>query len=365
MQLGNDFRDKYIRIEITFFVIYYLLFPVLTVIEMHLFEPYPSKFNIGENLLYGIIGMIPPWICYKLVIQGYLFNKQYLKFTFTFMVYLALSKYYDISVYWLISKISFFPPNVIERSIRGYNINIKYNLGHFISVYMLRELIVLSALAYFIRSARLDEQISQLKAQQLQSELNYLKVQLQPHFFFNTLNNIYSLTLQRSEKAAPLVAKHSDMMRYILYESSQNIVNLTNEINFLKNYTEVEALRHSDKIDISFETQGLNEHVLIEPLLLLPFVENTFKHGIREEISEGHVHIIISLVENELFMEINNSKPPSTVKLETGGIGLQNVIRRLDILYPDRYTLDVKNNEDCYELRLSLIVNTDDQLHNS
>lgn len=364
MQSGYDFKDKYIRIEVAFFVIYFLLFPILTVIEMHLFEPHPSKFNIGENLLYGIVGMIPPWICYKLVIQGYLFNKQYLKFILTFMVYLALSKYYDITVYWIISKISFLPLNVTERAISGYNINIKYNLGHFISVYMLRELIVLSALAYFIRSAILDKKIGELKAQQLQSELNYLKVQLQPHFFFNTLNNIYALTLQRSEKAAPLVAKHSEMMRYILYESSQNKVNLTKEIDFLKNYTEVETLRHSDKIDVSFETQGINENALIEPLLLLPFVENAFKHGIREEILEGYVHIIISLVENELFVEITNSKP-ATRKLKSAGIGLQNVIRRLDILYPDRYTLFVKNNDDSYELRLTLIVNTDDQMHNS
>ncbi|MDP2415207.1 sensor histidine kinase [Daejeonella sp.] len=359
MESGNYFKDKYTRIEIAFFITYYLLFPVLTAIEVHIFEPYPGKFNIGENLLYGIIGMVPPWICYKIVIKGYLFNKKYLKFFLSFILYLALSKYYDIGIYLLISKISFLPADVIEQAARSYSINIKYNLGHFVSVYMLRELIVLSALAYFIRSARQDKQIGDLKEQQLQSELNYLKVQLQPHFFFNTLNNIYALTLQRSEKAAPLVAKHSEMMRYILYESSQNTVSLKKEIGFLRNYVEVEALRHSDKIDISFDTQGINELVLIEPLLLLPFVENTFKHGIREETSEGYVHVIISLVENELFMEISNSKP-AMVKQETKGIGLQNAARRLDILYPDRYKLDVKNNDDSYELRLTLIVKTDD-----
>lgn len=362
MQSGNYFKDKYARIEIAFFIIYYLLFPILTTVEMQVFEPYPSNFNIGQTLLYGIIGTIPPWICYKIVIQGYLFNKQYLKFILSFILYLALSKYYDIGIYLLISKTSFLPADVIEHAARSYSINIKYNLGHFVSVYMLRELIVLSALAYFIRSARQDKQIGDLKEQQLQSELSYLKVQLQPHFFFNTLNNIYALTLQRSEKAAPLVAKHSEMMRYILYDASQNTVSLRKEIDFLKNYVEVEALRHSDKIDISFETQGINEHALIEPLLLLPFVENTFKHGIREETSEGYVHIIISLVENELFMEISNSKP-ALVKQETKGIGLQNAARRLDILYPDRYNLDVKNNDDSYELRLTLIVKTDDQMY--
>lgn len=359
MYARNYFKDKYARIEIAFFIIYYLLFPILTTVEIQIFEPYPGKFTIGENLLYGIIGIIPPWICYKVVIQKYLFNKKYLTFVLFFILYLALSKFYDIGIYLLISKTSFLPADLIGHAARSYSINIKYNLGHFVSVYMLRELIVLSALAYFIRSARQDKQIGDLKEQQLHSELNYLKVQLQPHFFFNTLNNIYALTLQRSEKAAPLVAKHSEMMRYILYESSQHTVSLKKEIDFLRNYMEVEALRHSDKIDISFETQGINEHALIEPLLLLPFVENTFKHGIREETSKGYIYIIISLVGTELFMEISNSKPAITKK-ETKGIGLQNATRRLDILYPDRYKLDVRNNDDSYELRLTLIVKTND-----
>lgn len=358
------FRDKYGRIEITFFIIYYLLFPVLTTIEMQVFEPHPYKLNMGETLFYGIITMIPPWICYKVVIQGYLFNKKYLRFVFFFVLYLVFSNFYDIGVHWLISNMSFLPANIVQRAASRYSIDIKYNLGHFISVYMLRELIVLSALAYFTRSARQEKLISDLKEQQLQSELRYLKVQLQPHFFFNTLNNIYALTLQRSEKAASLVAKHAEMMRYILYESSQNIVSLQKDVDFLKNYVEVEAMRHSDKIDISFETQGIIAQALIEPLLLLPFVENTFKHGIREETSDGYVYIVISLVEKELFMEIRNSKPARGRGGKTG-IGLQNVVRRLEILYPGRYTLEIEDKERSYELRLNLIVKTDDQMYSS
>ncbi len=359
MKSGNYFEDKYSRIEIAFFVIYYLLFPIFTMVEIKIFEPYSVKYNILESLLYGIIGIIPPWICYKMVIQTHLFKKKYLKFFLFFIIYLVISKFYDTAVYLLISKISFLPTDIIENASRNYNNNIKYNLGHFASVYMLRELIILSGLAYFIKSARQDKQLRDLNEQQLHSELNYLKIQLQPHFFFNTLNNIYSLTLQRSEKAAPLVAKHSEMMRYILYESSQHKLSLKKEINFLRNYIEVEALRHSDSIDISFDTQGINESALIEPLLLLPFIENTFKHGIRDETSNGYIHIIISLVETELFIEIRNSKP-SMVRGETKGIGLQNSKRRLDLLYPNRYKLNIKNNDNSYELRLTIIIETND-----
>jgi LytS/YehU family sensor histidine kinase len=221
---------------------------------------------------------------------------------------------------------------------------------------MIRELITLSGVAYFIRSARQERQIGELKRQQLQSELEYLKLQLNPHFFFNTLNNIYSLTLQQSEKAAPLVAKHSEMMRYIMYESTQHQVTLSKEVDFLRNYIEVETLRHSNKIDISFETQGIRDQVLIEPLLLLPFVENTFKHGIREEVAFGYIHIILSLVETELFMELKNSIPAMAIN-EAKGIGLQNAVRRLEILYPGRHKLEMKSDDKSYELRLTIILN--------
>jgi sensor histidine kinase YesM len=362
MQAGKYLLDKYVGIEIAFFVIYYLLFPALTAIEMHVYEPYPYKLNIGENLLYGVVAMIPAWICYKTVIQPNLFSKKYWRLVLSFTIYLVLSRFYHTGIYFLLSNMSFLPTNIIEQASRNYSIDIKYNLGHFVSVYMLRELIVLAALAYFIRSASQDKEIGDMKEQQLQSELNYLKVQLQPHFFFNTLNNIYALTLQQSAKAAPLVAKHAEMMRYILYESERKTVNLKKEVDFLKNYIEVEAMRHSDQFDITFETQGINEQALIEPLLLLPFVENAFKHGLREERFVGYVQVIISLVGNELFIEINNSKP-ATEKCQARGIGLQNAARRLDILYPNRYSLDVENKSNSYELRLTLILNTNDQVY--
>lgn len=145
-------------------------------------------------------------------------------------------------------------------------------------------------------------------------------------------------------------------MRYIMYESTQHQVSLSKEVDFLKNYIEVEALRHSNKINISFETQGIRDQALIEPLLLLPFVENTFKHGIREELAAGYIHIILSLIGTELFMELKNSIPAVAIN-EPKGIGLQNAVRRLEILYPNRHNLDIKHDDKSYELRLTLILN--------
>lgn len=217
---------------------------------------------------------------------------------------------------------------------------------------------VLFALAYFIKSAKQEQQMNELKQQQLNAELKYLKVQLQPHFFFNTLNNIYALTLQRSDKAAPLVARHSEMMRYILYNSPNQVVSLQQETDFLKNYVEVEAIRYSDKINISFEMQGIDNTVVIEPLLLLPFIENAFKHGIREEVNIGYVNIVVCLVENELTLEIKNSKAPAENTDNNTGIGVKNSVKRLDILYPDAHLLEITEDDVSYDVRLTLKLRT-------
>ncbi|MEJ7693589.1 histidine kinase [Daejeonella sp.] len=363
-RLDYYFEDKYHRLEAAFFVIYFVLFPMLSSIEYYIYEsPAASQFDdIPERLTYGLTSMIPPWICYKFVIQSFLFRKKYLEFAGLLLVYLVLHNAYRIGVYWVVSNSSFLPVQMVARAKIYYSNNSVFH--HIITIFELRDLLVLSSLAYFIRSARQDKKISELQKMQIQTELNYLKVQMQPHFFFNTLNNIYALTLQRSEKAAPLVAKHADMMRYILYESSGKPVELKKEIAFIQNYIEIEAMHHSENIDISLETQGIIDSAFIEPLLILPFIENMFKHGIRQETGMGYVHIIISLVENELSMELKNSKPAGMNNAQKG-IGLQNARKRLEMLYPEKHTLEVDETPDSYEIRLSLTLNSYDPMYHS
>jgi sensor histidine kinase YesM len=363
MQPTNSSRhSRYTRIEWVFFLGYYLVFPVLSSLEMAYYETFNQPLGLPEKLIYGLVAMIPAWICYKTVIQRYLFEKKYLKFVGALALFLILLKIYNLVMYWIISKLGFLPGEMATDAARYFSVNLKTNnLYHIVSIYMLREFVVLSALAFFLKSARQDTEIAELKQAQLNSELNYLKVQLQPHFFFNTLNNIYALTLQRSEKAAPLVAKHSEMMRYILHESTAPTVSLRQEIAFLKNYIEVEAIRYPEKIDISFESQGITDLAVIEPLLLLPFIENTFKHGVSEETGDGYVHVVIVLNDGELHAEIKNSKSLNSAnQKKESGIGLQNAAKRLDLLYPGRHTVEVIETASSYETRLSLILKADD-----
>lgn len=352
-------NNKSGRIETVFFLCYFLLFPLLSDVEFNLREPGGNYLLVFQSIPYrilsGLLYMVPYLIYYKFILQKHLFQKHFIQFAIYLLLFLFLFNIYTPLINWLVSELNFSKVNL--KSAQGINFRNTVSLN-FSLMYIFRELLVITALAYFIRSQKQEKQLRELKEQQLNAELNYLKIQLQPHFFFNTLNNIYSLTLQGSEKAAPLIAKHSDIMRYILYEASKPKLKLKQEIDFLKTYTEVEAIRYSDKIRITFESQGINETARIEPLLLLPFIENTFKHGIREEINEGYIHIIISLVENEISAEIRNSKISDQEKKSANkGIGLENIAKRLQILYPGAHKMEILEDDYSYELRLTLILN--------
>lgn len=360
MQFMKSLSNRYTQIEIFFFISYFLLFRILTTVEYNFYETAYNPLNIQQEIVYGIKAIIPAWICYKILIQHFLFRKKYLKFLLFYILYLILLKFYDVCAFWIISNLNFISLDIQQQAKRYYLTNISSNLYHFASIYMFRELILLSALAYFIRSSKLDRQIASIQKEKLQSELKYLKVQLQPHFFFNTLNNIYALTLGKSAEAAALIAKLSEMMRYILYESSSQAVPLEKELLFLKNYVEVERVRHSEKIDIRFETQGIKDNAKIEPLLLLPLIENTFKHGIREEIDKGYIRIIISLVGSELSVEITNSKPNTPIVKKSKGVGLQNIKERLEMLYPGNFKIEVRDDATYYEVRLTLNIKSND-----
>ncbi|MDT3403704.1 sensor histidine kinase [Mucilaginibacter terrae] len=211
----------------------------------------------------------------------------------------------------------------------------------------------LTGLAFLIRSLMQEKQMKEMKEQQLLTELNYLKAQIHPHFFFNTINNIYSLALKQSADTAPMVAKLGEMMRYILYEADQKQVPISREITFLSNYIEVERIRHKNNIKIAFDVQGIQPGYQVAPLLLLPFIENAFKHGLEEETVTGYVDIIICQTEDELMLNVQNSKPAGK-QASSAGIGLQNVLKRLDILYPNKYQLDIKDEIDHYQATLTL-----------
>jgi two-component system, LytTR family, sensor kinase len=212
---------------------------------------------------------------------------------------------------------------------------------------------------YYILSDWINSQTEkkELANQTLQSELKFLKSQINPHFLFNTLNSLYALTLKKSDLAPEIVLKLSEMMRYMLYECNEKIVPLEKEVNYLINYLDLEKLRHGKKIDINFTQVGEIRNQKIAPLLFIPFIENCFKHGVSNQIAAAFVNIDIVIADENVFISIENSKHavmPGVHMKKSGGIGLVNVKRRLDLLYPDHYVLDVSDTPSTYKVELNL-----------
>ena len=196
-----------------------------------------------------------------------------------------------------------------------------------------------------------------LESQNLQSELKFLKSQINPHFLFNTLNSLYALTLKKSDLAPEIVLKLSEMMRYMLYECNEKEVPLSKEINYMKNYLELEKLRHGNKMLIDLKINGELKDQKIAPLILIPFIENSFKHGINNQVSQGFVNLELNVLNSDLHMQLVNSKSPSLPKMNgrrSGGIGLVNVKRRMAILYPDKHHLDINESPNTYKIELNI-----------
>lgn len=207
----------------------------------------------------------------------------------------------------------------------------------------------------FGNSWMVQKQLLQEKEkQQIATELAFLRSQLQPHFFFNTLNNLYSLTLQKSDRAPEVVLKLSALMSYMLYESGAALVPLEKEVSNLENYLSLEQLRFGDRLSLSFNATPC-EDIRIPPLILLAFVENSFKHGMSRLAGHEHIGILLRTDPHGLLFRIDNPIPPNRPAGEDkNGIGLKNVIRRLDLLYGSRYRLDIAEKENRFHVTLKL-----------
>lgn len=189
------------------------------------------------------------------------------------------------------------------------------------------------------------------------AELQLLKAQIHPHFLFNTLNNIYSFTLTKSPLAAELVQKLSDMLNYMITDCNQILVPLEKEIQLLKDYIGLEKVRYGERLDIQMYINGDCKNCMIVPLLMIPFVENCFKHGASMMRGKQWMHLIININENNLDFNLSNSKP-SKSRAAKKGIGLLNVHKRLELLYPGKHQLDIKSTENTFSVYLKIELQT-------
>jgi len=298
-------------------------------------------------LYYGIINISIFYINYLLILPTFLDRKKYLWCGLAILFVVLVFAFIKCGLAY------YFYEIIISRTSKNRKWVIGFWEYFFYAVLVSSFFIFLSTILKFIIDWFRNEKIrSNLENEKLISELAFLKSQINPHFLFNSLNNIYSLAYQKSDKTPEAVLKLSEIMRYMLYESNENTVKLDDEIRYLENYIELQKLRFKDKTYIKFEKVGDTYNKKITPLVLISFVENAFKHGLATD-QENPITITLKVTLDKLFFQVINKKSNQN-KDDTGGIGLQNVKRRLDLLYKGEYRLHIEDNDARYNCELYL-----------
>ncbi|MDR3712010.1 MAG: sensor histidine kinase [Puia sp.] len=205
---------------------------------------------------------------------------------------------------------------------------------------------------HWLRSEQRNKEIANEK---LNAELSFLKAQINPHFLFNTLNNIYSLATNHSDQTAAAIMKLSNIMRYVLTEAKNDQVPLEKEIQFISHYIELQKMRLTDKSSVSFTIQGDTANRTIAPLLFLPFVENAFKYGVSTR-EASPIHILLEITGNLIYFKVVNGKHINTTlkMVDNTGIGINNTRRRLDLLYPGKHTLTIADEASTFTVHLNI-----------
>ena len=192
------------------------------------------------------------------------------------------------------------------------------------------------------------------------AEMQLLKAQVHPHFLFNTLNNIYSFALQKSPQAGGLVLKLSDTLKYMINDCDVPFVSLEKELKLIDDYIGLEKVRYGDRLDMKVDIKGDYKNKLIVPLLLIPFVENCFKHGSSKMLKQPWIKLKIVVNENDFLLDLRNNKPGEAFSTNgKNGIGLKNVQKRLQLLYPQQHQLTIQQTEDEFLVQLKIPLQTD------
>lgn len=337
-----------------------------------------GKQTVSENLLYAVVWIL---IYMSPIVSSGLMAEFHIDWSKVFVAWIKITPYFVVFFVhnmWLVSRL------LLER--RMYMIYFASSLLLILAVYVPIDIyenlwaerfgVVLSdfefyvnflasiamfglnaAIKMFYKSIRDEQNIERLKRQNLQAEMDSLKYQINPHFFMNTLNNIHALIDIDSEKAKQSVIDLSKMMRYVLYDSNDNRTSLARDLQFTCNYIELMRIRYTGNIDITFDfPPHIPPSAIIPPLLMVVFVENAFKHGVSYN-RRSFIDMRLALDDEHIIFTIRNSRTTKPANHKEG-IGLENVVKRLDLIYKDRYSLDIDtSHDDSYGVILVIPVN--------
>jgi len=309
-------------------ILLYLLPPLITQSDI---KP-PENFG---DILNWILVIVFFYINYLWLVPHYLSKSRFMIYFLT--IFLMLSTCYFAAASYARHK---YKIEALERkdNNRSHHRPPRFR-GYFSALFCLTILAISTSIRVTEGWYSNEKQKKEMENQKLGAELSLLKSQINPHFFFNTLNSIYSLAIVKSNRTPEAVLKLSELMRYIIYDTERKLVPLSKEVEYIANYIELQRLRLPDEVKVKFKTNLGEGDAFIEPLLLLPFVENAFKHGVDVE-KGGTILIEIGLIGNELRLHVVNPlvNEGNTIVDKHRGIGVNNTLKRLKLLYDDNFT---------------------------
>jgi len=347
---GDWNRNRFFRIASH--ILFWSMYLIINVLTAKRFYPEEAFGHMMFRFSFTLpVDMTATYLTAYGLLNWFLLRRRYIAFTLTVLVSAFFFILLQRTIVYYISQPLFFPG--VTPTYPFWRISWFYS---FTNIYLV--VAVVTAAKLLELALRQQNNSLQLDREKIEAELKFLKAQVHPHFLFNTLNNLYALTLDKSEKAPEVVLKLSELLSYMLYECNDPYTLITKEVQLIENYLELERIRYGRHLDLDLTVSGDITGKKIAPMLLLPFVENAFKHGVSKVSRQSFVRILLEVNGNHLEFRVINSKSPAPGPDETDyteGIGLKNVRRRLDLLYPSQHELIIQPLE--IEFKVNLTIN--------
>jgi two-component system, LytTR family, sensor kinase len=306
----------------------------------HEFQLTPSLIAKLLFSTFFLLNFILVYLNLLIFLPGLFMKKRYITY---FAMNFAFVIVFNLTIYIVINQF---------QSVHDLHLGFRHWLFYNMSVSII--MLILSTFLHYIKLwSVMNEKNLKAEKEKVFAELEALKAQINPHLLFNTLNNLYSLSLEKSDKLPGLILKLSELMNYIIYECKSDRVPLQNEIEFVKSYIDLEKLRFEESVEIQSVFEIDNFSCSIAPLLLLPFIDNAFKHS-HETGNKRIINIQLLTNENILTFEISNTCDPNQKKKEKSGIGINNVMKRLEYIYPGKHSVDINRIDNIFRVKLLL-----------
>ena len=346
--------SKLYRIQLQYHIIFWLTYFVFNTFR------WGSYFNdYGYSLKTNLLGFpIHMALCYLnilVLMPNLIYKKKYLLYVIAVLSAIFIMVVLKFNLTYILITHNVWPegPETIDKLSLNYTIDMMMG-----ELYVMTFVTAIKITFDFLKE---QKRVTDLEKSQLETELLFLKSQISPHFFFNTLNNIYSLSVEKSNKTPKIVLKLSELMRYMLYDTRTQKQSLENEILCIQNYLDLERIRNDDRLEVNMSVSGDIHDKEISPIILLTFIENAFKHGVNKNTGKVKIDIRFKVKEDFLYFTISNPTPEITAHTDnfnkSSGIGIENVKKRLELGYnKDDYKLSFKNKNNIFVVKLIIKV---------